>query len=195
MTDLTASPAINVRDRILDAAMRLFVDKGYHPTTIPDIVKASGTSIGAVYHHFEGKEDLARQLHQQVIAEFMGFVGAEVLNGSNAETSIRAYTELMFRLTEERPYFVSYLLHARPRAVVDDNLTVCSREGLEVTSEIIRIGKANGEIIDADERVLCGLISGTIMRIVDMRADHIVPGSLIALVDPVAELIWRAIRI
>ncbi len=184
-----------VKDRILDAAMRLFVDKGYHPTTIPDIVKASGTSIGAVYHHFEGKEELARQLHQQVIAEFMRLAESDVLSQPDAKAQIRAYTGLLFQLTEERPYFVAYLLHARPRAVVEDNLTVCSREGLEVTNAIITNGKANGEIIDADDRVLCGLISGTIMRVVDMRADHIVPGSLTSLIDPVSDMIWRAVRV
>lgn len=194
MRDSATASTASVRDRILDAAMRLFVDRGYHVTTVPDIVKASGTSIGAVYHHFEGKEQLARELHQQVVAEFMSLVSAEVLSLVDTKERIRAYTGLLFHLTEERPYFVAYLLHARPREVVDDNLTVCSREGLEVTNDIIRDGKAAGEIADIDDRVLCGIISGTIMRMVDMRTDHLVPGSLVSRIDSVAETIWRAVR-
>lgn len=194
MARTTTTTSVSVRDRILGAAMHLFVDQGYHVTTIPDIVRESGTSIGAVYHHFGSKEQLARELHQQVIAEFMRFADDEVLSQSTARERIHAYTRLLFRLTEERPYFVAYLLHARPRVVVDDNLTVCSREGLEVTNDIVRDGKAAGEIVDEDPRVLCGIISGTIMRMVDMRSDHIVPGSLLAMVDSVAGSIWRAVR-
>jgi AcrR family transcriptional regulator len=46
------------RDRILDAALSVFAGKGYHRATVDDIVRASGTSKGAVYHHFPNKEAL-----------------------------------------------------------------------------------------------------------------------------------------
>jgi AcrR family transcriptional regulator len=44
------------RDRILDAALSVFATKGYHGATVDDIVRASATSKGAVYHHFPNKE-------------------------------------------------------------------------------------------------------------------------------------------
>lgn len=44
------------RDRILDAALDVFARKGYHRAIVDDIVRASGTSKGAVYHHFPNKE-------------------------------------------------------------------------------------------------------------------------------------------
>ncbi|WP_375180519.1 TetR/AcrR family transcriptional regulator [Enterococcus rotai] len=44
---------------ILDAATRLFVEKGYEKTTIQDIVNAlDGLSRGAIYHHFRSKEEI-----------------------------------------------------------------------------------------------------------------------------------------
>ena len=46
------------RRRILDAALHLFSQKGYHHTRMDDIVRASGVSKGGVYHHFPGKETL-----------------------------------------------------------------------------------------------------------------------------------------
>ncbi len=193
MPELPAPPK-SVRDRILASAIRLFVDQGYHVTTIPNIVADSQTSIGAVYHHFSGKEELARQLHQQVVAEFMRRAEESVLVKTTAHERIRAYVDLLFALTEEDRYFVSYLLHARPRAVVEDNLTVCSREGLEVTNHIIDDGKASGEIRDEDDRVLCGIISGAIMRLVDMRVDGLVLEPLQTLADSTSDSIWRAVR-
>ena len=48
-------PEITV-EKILDAAQRLFLEKGYENTTIQDIVgELGGLTKGAVYHHFKSK--------------------------------------------------------------------------------------------------------------------------------------------
>jgi len=47
------------RDKILRAAAKLFVQKGFDDTTMQDIVKAARTSIGNVYFYFANKEALA----------------------------------------------------------------------------------------------------------------------------------------
>ncbi len=51
-------PEVTV-ERILDAAQRLFLEKGYDNTTIQDIVDdLGGLTKGAVYHHFKSKEEI-----------------------------------------------------------------------------------------------------------------------------------------
>lgn len=46
-------------ERILEAAQRLFLEKGYDNTTIQDIVdQLGGLTKGAVYHHFKSKEEI-----------------------------------------------------------------------------------------------------------------------------------------
>ena len=49
---------IATREKILEAALSVFAQKGYHRAIVDDIVRASGTSKGAVYHHFPNKEAL-----------------------------------------------------------------------------------------------------------------------------------------
>jgi AcrR family transcriptional regulator len=46
------------RDKILQAALEVFAEKGYHRALVDDIVRTSRTSKGAVYHHFPNKEAL-----------------------------------------------------------------------------------------------------------------------------------------
>ena len=41
------------KGKIIDAAMKLFLEKGYENTTMQDIVEASGMSKGAIYHYFK----------------------------------------------------------------------------------------------------------------------------------------------
>lgn len=185
---------VSVRDRILAAALTLFVKEGYHSTSIPDIVAASGTSIGAVYHHFASKNELAHILHRQLVDQFVEMASTEVLAFPDARSRVRGYAGMMFRLTDEKPEFVAYLIYARPKSVVEGNLTVCSREGLEVTRTILVDGKRAGEVRDLDDRVLCGLISGTIMRLIDLRLDGVITDPLAELVDDTAESIWAGIK-
>lgn len=46
------------RNRILDAALDVFSNKGYHDATVDDIVAQSDTSKGSIYFHFPNKQTL-----------------------------------------------------------------------------------------------------------------------------------------
>jgi len=46
------------KNRIMDAALQVFVSKGYSDTRMDDIVEMSGLSKGAIYHHYKSKKDL-----------------------------------------------------------------------------------------------------------------------------------------
>ncbi len=47
------------RTRLLDAALRVFREKGYTATTVEDLCHAAGVTKGSFFHHFESKEALA----------------------------------------------------------------------------------------------------------------------------------------
>ncbi len=48
----------NTRFRILNAAINIFSQKGYHDTRVDEIVDAAETSKGGVYFHFPSKQDI-----------------------------------------------------------------------------------------------------------------------------------------
>jgi AcrR family transcriptional regulator len=55
---MTATDPIDMRQRILDEAARLFVSSGYHGISMREIAEAVGVSKAGLYYHFRDKEEL-----------------------------------------------------------------------------------------------------------------------------------------
>ncbi len=78
------------RDRILQAALEVFAEKGYHRALIDDIVRASRTSKGAVYHHFPNKESLFLALVDEFAGRLAEAVAAAIGRAHGALGKVEA---------------------------------------------------------------------------------------------------------
>jgi AcrR family transcriptional regulator len=83
-----ATPA--TRDRILQAALEVFAEKGYHRALVDDIVRASHTSKGAVYHHFPNKEALFLALVDEFAGRLAESVAAAIAGAEGALGKVEA---------------------------------------------------------------------------------------------------------
>lgn len=66
MTTLKKQQAQITRQKLLDAATDLILEKGYAKTSIEGVARAAGTTRGAVYWHFKNKKDLFIALMDQL---------------------------------------------------------------------------------------------------------------------------------
>jgi AcrR family transcriptional regulator len=60
------------RSRILDAADELFIEKGFHGTSVHEIAAAAGFTTGAIYSNFRGKDEIFLAVIDRRTAERMG---------------------------------------------------------------------------------------------------------------------------
>jgi AcrR family transcriptional regulator len=95
---------VATRERILDAALQVFAQKGYHRAVVDDIVRASGTSKGAVYHHFPNKEALFLALVDEFSARLAEAIAGAIAGSHGAlgkvEAALRAGLETFARHRE-----------------------------------------------------------------------------------------------
>lgn len=64
------------RERLIDAAAKVFARRGYHPASVEEIAAEAGFSTGAVYSNFDGKEALFLALADREVAERVGEIRA-----------------------------------------------------------------------------------------------------------------------
>jgi AcrR family transcriptional regulator len=63
--------SLSTEKRILTESMRLFLEKGYHGTSIEDITRAAHLTKGALYWHFKNKEDLLKRIIEEYEKRFL----------------------------------------------------------------------------------------------------------------------------
>jgi TetR/AcrR family transcriptional repressor of nem operon len=71
MIEIKSAKGAATRDQILDAAARLIHLRGYHCTSLDDVLRDSGIGKGNFYYHFKSKEDLGYAIIDRLVQAFV----------------------------------------------------------------------------------------------------------------------------
>lgn len=104
------------REAILAAALACFTEHGYERTAIEDIRKRSGASIGSIYHHFGGKDQLAGALYVESLRSYQEGLLTLLRTGS-AERTVKALVRHHLRWVEKNRERALFLFETRPPGV------------------------------------------------------------------------------
>ena len=70
----------DTREQILNTALQLFAEQGYHKTKISDIVKTVGVAQGTFYWYFKSKEAIALEIIKNGQEELLQFIAKGTAN-------------------------------------------------------------------------------------------------------------------
>jgi AcrR family transcriptional regulator len=106
----------STRERILDVALDLFIEKGYDKTSLREIAEPLGFTKAALYYHFASKEDILMALHMRLHE-----LGIDALaQMADQEPSVARWADLLEQLVDQmlanRKIF---LLHERNQAAFE----------------------------------------------------------------------------
>jgi AcrR family transcriptional regulator len=82
------------RTALIAAARELFAERGYGGVGTQEIVRRSGVTRGALYHHFEGKADLFRAVFEQMEEQLAQRFATEALSAEDPLEALRAGAEM-----------------------------------------------------------------------------------------------------
>lgn len=101
------------KNKIIAAALACFNTAGVTDTSISDICKASDTSIGSIYHHFKGKEQLAAAVYLEGLKNYQEGSLAALESKTTARSGITAVVTYHLNWIVEYPDWSRYLFKQR----------------------------------------------------------------------------------
>ena len=180
-------------DQVICAARKLFVEKGYRGVAIPEIVKESGVSVGAIYLHFGNKEKLAETVYEKTLQQFMELFSAKLADKKSVQDKLRAFAELVFEITEEDSEMMEYMLSVRKEIRSKLLFPLCSSDAFLAVQQMISAGMTAGEIKPGTPLVAAVSYTGIILRAVELRMQGVLEQPLQEISAELVDNAWASI--
>lgn len=110
------------RAQVLDAALRVFAERGLSSSTVQDVADGARMSKGAVHYHFESKDDLIAQVFRHACDRMTARVHAVFEAGGAPLERVRRAIAEMWAIRAEGTAEIRVALDVMMRAVHDDRL-------------------------------------------------------------------------
>ena len=192
ITNTRKSPE-HTQELVLSATLQLFAQKGYFNTSVRDIARESKVSIGSIYHHFKDKEGVASAMYNGLLKRMTESLEEIQHSNNSAHNRCRAVIEFLFKITEEEPLVMEFMMSSKHREFLPDENPICSAGPFVLMREMVAQGMESGEIQNLDLMVASSCLYGGAIRMITSRLDGIIEKSLLSYVDRVWECSWRSV--
>ncbi len=155
------------RERILDVALDLFIEKGFDKTSLREIAEQLGFSKAALYYHFASKDDILMALHQR-LHDMGGSVLAQL--GDRTPTPEEWRDLLNGFVVEMLSNRKLFLLHERNRAALE-HLHTQAHEAAHEDMEARLKAVLNDPALPIKQRVRMACSLGAVMGGLLMSGD------------------------
>jgi len=144
------------REQIIRAAVACFARKGYHLTTMDDIVAESGLSKGSLYWHFKNKKDLLIKVmgwyFDQMAAEAEPMLAQIPDSGEQLKMLLLMFSQVMASDDPLLKIFIDFYAETRNDPDVHDALRQMMEPYFRLIGDIIRQGIDDGKLKPVNPR-------------------------------------------
>ncbi len=134
-------------DEILQAALKLFAQKGYFNTSLTDIKDAVGLKTpSGIYQHFKNKQAIAEALYGNILDSLS--ISIDDIRRRNRKSSeqLREIVDLLFRLTDDMPEVMQFLITLKVSEFLPEQKPLLNTPPFIKIKKIFQIGIREGEI-------------------------------------------------
>lgn len=191
--------AFKPRDRILAAALKLFVEQGYFNTNVPDLSRESKCSVGSIYHTFKNKEEVARALYQEGISSFRAALTNSVKNKKDIESIIPALVRSFLQFSEVNHQLSRYIWLCRHNEFMTGIIRHPTMVGYDplgrFLAKSIKQAIREGKIRALEANLIWSILFGIPLAYVRDWLDgyNVKPPSAVA--DELAQTCWQALAV
>lgn len=178
--------------QIIDAAVIVIAENGYHQAQVSKIAKQAGVADGTIYLYFKNKEDILISLFEEKMGEFVEKIEEKIAGKVTAEEKLLMMIETHFQLLSDDHHMaiVTQLELRQSNKELRLRINAVLKGYLQVIEKIILEGKETGEFSsNLDVRLARQMIFGTIDETVTSWVMNEEKYDLLALASPVHRLL------
>lgn len=158
--------ASDKRSAILEAALELIAERGFHNTPVSMITEVSGVSAGNIYHYFDSKDELIQELYREVKLDMM----QSITDGYSRDLSYRDRFNLLWtnsiRHVISHPDQAKFLEQFENSSYLEPTLPDAVMAEVERIMRFYSDGVADGVLKDLPTPVLLALSIGVAASLV-----------------------------
>jgi TetR/AcrR family transcriptional regulator, fatty acid metabolism regulator protein len=160
LTDHSIAP-IGKRKLILDAAIRVFADHGYHGSRVADIAEDAGVAHGLLYHYFSSKEEVLHTIFAENWGQLIERFRAVEDSDETAGEKLVGIAKILLRTWRNDPALVTVMVRDVARSEQLQGQVAEVREAFAIVERVIEEGQASGEFRrDVDPRFASWIVYG-----------------------------------
>src|SRR5689334_16201285 len=137
------------RGRILEAAIKMFAERGFHTSTVAEIARAAGVADGTIYLYFKSKDDLLLRLFDEKMTQLLAEAKAALAEERDAPARLKRIIQLHFSLVEKNPDLASALvveLRQSAQFLKSADRQKLGAAYLDLIAQVVRDGQERGEL-------------------------------------------------
>lgn len=184
-----SAPATLTQDDVLQAALKLFAQKGYSNTSLADIKNAVGLkTVNGLHQFFKTKQAIAETLRGNILDSLSISIDDIRRRNRKASEQLREIVDLLFKLTDDAPEIVQFLLTAKAEEFLTEASPLLDTPAFVKIKRIIQNGIKEGEIRAIDPMLaycyFFGIISQALLLVIN--------GALPKSADSYQPQVWMA---
>ncbi|MFY4822323.1 TetR/AcrR family transcriptional regulator [Aliarcobacter butzleri] len=188
----------NKKNTIIENALKLFSQKGFYNTTIPDIAKAMQMSVGNMYNYFASKEELAKfaiKYSTNILADELRKINnLDISSKEKIYIFVKKYLENVQKSPEVIEYFLRVYLSNREVFKQGCEGFLCVGEFVTEVMILLDDGAQKKEFREQEFFPAFAMIMGCLGGFAFLSGENVLDKDTLSYSDAVADNIYRALK-
>lgn len=153
------------QDAILEAALALFVERGFHGTAVPEVAERAGVGAGTIYRYFASKEALVNALYRKYKNGIAEYTLRDFPAQAPAREQFHTLWQRMFQFATVHPKAFAFLELHHHASYLDDESRATESRLVSFGVTLIEAMQARREIKPLPPLLLIGIVTGAFIGV------------------------------
>jgi AcrR family transcriptional regulator len=150
------------RAQLVQTAIDVLATEGYEGASLAAIARAAGVSKGVISYHFDGKEELLREVVGRVSAQAEAAMTPEILAAPSAAARLGAYIRSNLAFMAEHPEALRALIEVIVHTPPPNPYAAQHQTAIAYLEALVQAGLRSGEFVGVDPTAVALAVRGAI---------------------------------